>query len=329
MRVMVLAAGLATRLRPLSLARPKVLVPILGTTLLDYWRRRLAEAGCRALVINAFHLEDRLRTAVAERTWPFPVTVSVELDLLGTGGGIRKALPALGAEPFVVVNGDILCDADLKRLLDAHARSMAPASLLLHDCPPFNNVAVNPVDHIVEFGAPALRLAATRPELRLLAFTGIQVIDPSALAPFPDGGFLDILQVYRQIIAQGRPPQALFQPGLYWRELGSLTTYFALNRELAAAAPGTVPELPCGERRRLDPGCVVGPWAQLDGLVVLGKGSEVGAGAVLTNVIAWDAVRIAPRSRIRNCILADGAEVSGELHDLAMAKDGACAPLNP
>ncbi|OIP92916.1 MAG: hypothetical protein AUK55_08885 [Syntrophobacteraceae bacterium CG2_30_61_12] len=329
MRVMLLAAGLATRLRPLSLARPKVLVPILGTTMLDYWRRRLAQTGCRALVINAFHLGDRLRAAVAERAWPFPVTVSVEQDLLGTGGGLRKALPALGDGPLVVVNGDILCDADLERLFEAHARSMAPASLLVHDCPPFNNVAVDSDDRIVEFGAPALRLAAGRPELRLLAFTGIHVIDSHILAPFPDGCFLDILQVHRQLIAQGRPPHALFQPGLYWREMGSLAAYFALNRELAAAVPGTVPELPCGEQRRLDPGCVVGTGAQLGGLVVLGNGTEVGAGAVLTNVIAWDGVRIAPRSRIGNCILADGAQVSGELNDLAMAKDGACAPLNP
>jgi mannose-1-phosphate guanylyltransferase len=327
MRVMLLAAGLATRLRPLSLARPKVLTPLLGVPVLDYWRSRLAEASCRGLVINSFHLGEQLRAAVIERTWPFPVTISDERDLLGTGGGIRNALCALGDEPFPVVNGDILCNADLGRLLEAHARSGEAASLLLHDLPAFNNVAVDPSDRVLEFGEPARRLATSRREIRLLAFTGIHLIRPDLLIHYPKGCFLDILEVYRRLIEAGRPPKALFQPELFWREMGSLAAYFDLNCELAAAAPGAVAGLPCGDRLKLDPDSVIGSGVKLRRMVVLGRGTEVGAGASLDNVIAWNRVRIAQNSRLSNCVLADGAHVSGELHDVAVGKDGACAPL--
>lgn len=328
MRVMMLAAGLATRLRPLSLVRPKVLAPVLGVPILDYWLERFREIHCQGLVINGFHLAEQLRAAVSERSCPFPLELVVEDRILGTGGGIRNALDRLGPDPVCVINGDILCDAPPDRLLDQHRNSNAAAGLLLHDCPPFNNVAVDPENRILGFGETARKLAALRPDLRLHAFTGIQVMRPDLLAPYPKGEFLDILTVYRHLIEQGRPPRALYWPDPYWREMGSLASYFELNRDLASAKPGTAAGLSCGRPVTIHPESSVAAGVECHGLVVLGRGTEVGAGARLDNVIAWDRVWVAPQSRITNCILADDARVSGQLTGTVVGKDGVWVPLS-
>ncbi len=95
MRAMILAAGLGTRLLPLTNCRPKALAPLRGVTLLEFWIERLYRSGFDAVFLNAYHLKDRLAAAVSERQWPIPVTVLREPVLLGTGGGIRSAAGAL------------------------------------------------------------------------------------------------------------------------------------------------------------------------------------------------------------------------------------------
>ena len=113
---MILAAGLGTRLRPLTLVRPKVLVPVAGVCVLDFWIRRLYDAGFEAVVINAYHLHERLVKAIQDRHWPIPVHVEVEPELLGTGGGIGNVLEFFEKQPFLVINGDIICNVPLPEL---------------------------------------------------------------------------------------------------------------------------------------------------------------------------------------------------------------------
>lgn len=317
MKAMILAAGLGTRLRPLTLVRPKVLVPVLGTPVLEFWLRRLHEAGARAAVVNAFHLSDKLVRAVAEDSWPIPVESRVEQVLLGTGGGLRNVLDFLGSEPAVVINGDIICDAPLDELLAGHLVHGGPVSLLLHDCPRFNNVAVDEHDLVLGFGSEALELRKVRPELRLLAFTGIHCIDPAVLSGLPPGQFSDILALYRDLIRAGRPPRAIYRPGLFWREMGSIVAYWELTRELAAVREDFLPPLHCGGGGWIHAGASIDRRAELRGIVVAGEGCRIMQDAVLEDVILWDRVSVAPGSRLRRCIATDGSVVQGD-HDGAI-----------
>ncbi len=105
---MVLAAGLGTRMRALTEAQPKPLVKVLGKALIDHAIDRLAETGVRTAVINVHHFADALETHLKHRTHPRIIISDERAGLLGTGGGITRALPLLGTEPFFIVNADSL-----------------------------------------------------------------------------------------------------------------------------------------------------------------------------------------------------------------------------
>jgi mannose-1-phosphate guanylyltransferase len=312
MKAMLLAAGLGTRLRPLSLVRPKVMTPVWGTTMLDYWVERLSGQGVDALIVNAFHLTEQVSSAVRNRRWPIPVEVSLEKDLLGTGGGIRYALDFFGHDPFLVINGDILCSMDLGAFFSDHLTSGALVSLVLHDCPEFNNVAVDESRKVIGFGNEAKAMAGRSVAAQLLAFTGIHCVRPEAMRSLALGEPVDILDVYRRLIALGEPPRAHVPDELYWREMGSLSSYAALHAELARLRPGAHPPLETGGPVRIHPSARVAENAALGGYVVIGKECRVASGAVLEDVILWDGVEVAAGASLSRCIVGDDVRVRGE-----------------
>ena len=108
MRAMILAAGRGERLRPLTDKTPKPLIEVGGKPLIEYHLDRLATAGFREVVINLSHLGDKIRETIGDGSgWGLTIHYSVEAPgALGTGGGIRQALPLLGGSPFAVINGD-------------------------------------------------------------------------------------------------------------------------------------------------------------------------------------------------------------------------------
>lgn len=322
MRAMILAAGLGTRLRPLTYVRPKALVPVMGVPVLEYWVRRLHSSGFESAAVNAFHLHEELSASVRGKAWPIPLHVSVERTLLGTGGGIRNALDFFCGEPFAVVNADIVCRVDLEDLFLRHLDSGAPASLLLHDCPPFNNVATDKDGLILGFGIEAVRLKERRPDVQLLAFTGIHFMNPAILAGLSQGKPVEILDVYRELIRANHPPRALFSDDLYWREMGSIDSYRALHADLCEMDEGFLSPLKTGTKILAGPGAIVSPDAVLRGFVNLGEDSRIMAGAELENTILWDRVRIEPGSVLSNCIVADGATVEGVHQNEILIQDG-------
>jgi mannose-1-phosphate guanylyltransferase len=311
MRAMILAAGLGTRLHPLTLIRPKVLMPLRGINVLDFWLERLRMFGFSSVTLNAYHLKEDLVSAVTQVKRPIPVEVLGEHILLGTGGGIRTALSSFGDEPFAVINGDIICDAPLDDLYRQHVLSGAEVSMLLHDWPEFNNVGIDENGSILGFGKEVLAGGNIGNGFRLRAFTGIHFINPSVLRDWPAGVPLEILDIYRGLIARGMAPKALFCPGLFWREMGSIESYKRLTAELGALEPNFLPPLRTGEETFIHPEAFVAPGTRLKGSIVAGRGVRIGKGARLEDVILWDDVRVEAGSSLTGCIVADGMRVSG------------------
>jgi MurNAc alpha-1-phosphate uridylyltransferase len=125
MRAMILAAGRGERMRPLTDQTPKPLLPVANKPLIQYQIERLAEAGFEQLVINHAHLGEQIEQALGDGSrWGLNIRYSPETPALETGGGILRALPLLGAGPFLVINGDIWTDLDFSRL-----RQMEPEGL--------------------------------------------------------------------------------------------------------------------------------------------------------------------------------------------------------
>ncbi|MDR0994817.1 MAG: nucleotidyltransferase family protein [Tannerella sp.] len=138
MKAMILAAGLGTRLKPLTDTVPKALIPIQGKPLLEHLIRRLAAAGFREIVVNVHHLAGQIIDFLkAHDNFGLDIRISDERAcLLDTGGGIKHAASYLNdGEPFLVHNVDILSDIDLRALYKAHCQSHAMATLLVSDRP--------------------------------------------------------------------------------------------------------------------------------------------------------------------------------------------------
>ena len=131
-RAMVLAAGLGTRLRPLTNLVPKPLVPVANRPLLEYTFALLAAAGVREAIVNAHHLADELERGLrALDAAGIALHVSRERRILGTAGGLKRAEAFLGGGTFLLLNGDFLVDLDLRQVLEFHSQQHATATMVL------------------------------------------------------------------------------------------------------------------------------------------------------------------------------------------------------
>jgi aminoglycoside/choline kinase family phosphotransferase/GTP:adenosylcobinamide-phosphate guanylyltransferase len=257
MKAMILAAGLGTRLLPLTKKKPKPLFPILGQPLIDILIRRLKTAGCNAVIINVHHLAPEIDNYVKKQDYGIPVRTRYEATILGTGGGIKNVEDFWDEQPFMVVNGDIFSNIDLAAVYEFHLSHEHPVTMALHDCRPFNHVWVEPGDYIVGFGQlepclpsrtqpePALSAQAQGQEAggtaRQLAFTGIQCLDPQVLEFIPQRTHYSIIDAYREMIRSGRRLKGYIARNHYWHDIGTKPGYQGAAREaLARKALGNV-----------------------------------------------------------------------------------------
>ena len=220
---MILAAGFGTRLLPYTRNTPKPLFTIAGRPILDLAIRRLAAAGCREIIINTHHLNDRIDAFLRSQRYDIPVHTSFEPTILGTGGAVKKVAHFWDNHPFVVINSDIVTDVDLKAVYRFHLDHNHPVTLVLHDEPRFNMVSVSSEGFIRDFGDPAQTDNAGRH--KRLAFTGIQVINPEVLDIIPDKTFHSSIDTYRKLIADGGGVKAYVTSGHYWTDIGTPASY--------------------------------------------------------------------------------------------------------
>ncbi|MGQ9920754.1 MAG: sugar phosphate nucleotidyltransferase [Desulfobacca sp.] len=297
----ILAAGLGTRLRPLTSQVPKPLFPILNRPLLGLLLAQVAAAGCQRLAINTHHQGEAIREFVASQGTRFQdVEVRHEPKILGTGGGLKNLADFLGTDPFLVINGDILTDIALTAVCQAHDPA-ALATLLLHDYPRFNNVWLAADGQVQGFGGvPPTPTVMPRP----LAFTGIQVVSPRLLARLPAGEFVHIIDAYRQAIAAGETVAARVRRGFFWQDIGTPQDYLDIHiRLLRGEVPGLQQWFPAVADPYLGPEVVLGRGVQFAGGVCLGRGVRLGDGVSLKNTVIWSGAELAPGISLENCLV--------------------------
>ena len=227
MRAMILAAGRGERMRPLTDHTPKPLLPAGGKPLIVWHIERLAAAGIRDIVINHAWLGEQLPAALGDGSrYGVRIAYSAESIALETAGGIAQALPLLGEQPFLVINGDIWCDWDpaqagaLARQLDA---ARADAWLLLVD---------NPDHHPAgDFALAADGRVGADGSVRL-TFAGIGLYRPALFAGLPPATPAPLAPLLRAAMARGAVRGT--HHGGYWTDVGTPQRLAALDARLAA-----------------------------------------------------------------------------------------------
>jgi len=235
MKAMILAAGLGTRLRPLTDDRPKALVEINGRTLLEVALLRLRSFGVHDVIVNVHHFADMIVAYLAaNHDFGMRVEVSRESLLLDTGGGLKKAAhfflgssvedPSRPQEPFIVHNVDVLSAIDLGRMVQLHNENQALATLAVQDRKTSRYLLFDERLRLCGRRAGGDRepeLVRSAKRLQALAFSGVQVISPRFLAMMTENGPFSIISSYLRLAAQGEEILAFRADEYYWRDLGS------------------------------------------------------------------------------------------------------------
>ncbi len=232
MKAMILAAGLGTRLRPLTDNRPKALVEVAGRTLLEITLSRLRAFGIREVIINVHHYADMiLEYLKTNDNFGMRIEVSREEALLDSGGGLKKAAyffleDSHGAdEPFILHNVDVISTIDLRRMVQFHTENQALATLAVQDRETSRYLLFD--EQLQLCGRRSGRdqkteLVRSSQQVLALAFSGIHVISPRLFAMMIEEGVFSIITSYLRLAAQGEKILAFRADEYYWRDLGRL-----------------------------------------------------------------------------------------------------------
>ena len=241
MRAMVLAAGLGTRLRPLTDGRPKALVEVNGRTLLEITLARLRSFGINEVIVNAHHFADQVIDYLrAQKNFGMRIEVSREEALLDTGGGLRQAahffLDQGDDEPFVVHNVDVLSSIDLRQMVDSHRERRALATLAVQRRETSRSLLFDDDLQLVGRHTRGIEPEMFRPASRTqaAAFCGIHVISPRIFWLMQEEGVFPIVPVYLRLSAQGERIRGFPADEYYWRDLGTRESLQQAARDMNA-----------------------------------------------------------------------------------------------
>jgi len=311
---MVLAAGLGTRLRPLTYEIPKPMVPVLDRPVMEHILDLLDRNSFTDVIANLHYFPDTIREHFGDR-----IEYRYEPELLGTAGGVRGCADFFGDEAFLIISGDALTDIDLAALTARHRQTGGIATLAVKrvaDTSEFGVVLHDSEGRITGFQEKPVPEEA----LSDLGNCGIYVFDPKIFDYFPERPFVDWAQDVFPTLLENDIPFHIHEVHEYWNDVGSLAelqegTFDALRGELrlemggeevspgvivARGEPGSAPPLPADIEIEapawIGPDVTLGTGVRLMGPIVLGPGASIGAGSQLRNSIVFGGTEIAPES---------------------------------
>ena len=330
MLAIILAGGKGTRLRPLTLARPKPVVPLANRPFLAYQLEALRDAGIRRVVLSLSYRPEDVQAAI-RGFCPRGITLdyTVEAEPLGTGGAVRFAA-AGRAGTLLVLNGDVLSTIDLRAVLAYHAAKRARATIVL-----------TPVEDPTAYGLVQLARDGRvqgfleKPSWEEVSTNtinaGVYVIEPELLRYFPTGHCSIERDFFPRLVQEKVPFYGYVHPG-YWLDFGTSEKYLQAHRDLLEDSSrshrgyrrrGTSlwvgPGVRTGERllalgrALIGPGTEFGDGVQLHKSVVIGSSCRIGAQAVLNDCVLWDGVEIGAGSRLKGCIIGNSARIGAHV----------------
>ena len=240
MKAMILAAGLGTRLRPLTNDRPKALVQVANRTLLEITLARLKEFGIRDVIVNVHHFADMIVEYLkANRNFGMNIEISREDILLDTGGGLKKAgwFFSESSEPFLLHNVDVISNIDLEEMVRFHQDGNNLATLAVKDRPTSRYLLFDEQRQLCgrrlvrEEKLEIVRSAQERDEL---AFSGIHILSPRIIQLLSGEGPFSIIESYLDLAKRGEKILAFRVDNYDWRDVGTVESVKNASAELEA-----------------------------------------------------------------------------------------------
>ena len=284
-RGMLVAAGLGTRLAPLTDLRPKPVVPVglrpVAAYMLDHFR----VAGITDVVVNLFHLPDVLRDVLTTEATATRLSFVQETELLGTGGGIRHAFRPRSGEDFMVANAKLLFRPALAAAMQRHQRARAVATMVVKPMPAgasFGAIDVDADGFVRRILDPAPQPA---PGLRRMMFTGVQVLNEQAHRLLPQRGCV-VRDGYRHWLTAGLTIATVVDSAPFWDVGMDLPTYHQAN--MAVRSGKFIPLWPQADAagNLLAPGVSLPPSASIIDSII-GVGAQVAPDSVGERLVVW------------------------------------------
>lgn len=307
MRAVVLAAGLGSRLRPLTEFQPKPLLPVAGRAIIEHTLSQLAHAGCEAAALNLHHLGHMIRERLGDTLGPMRLVYSEEPEIRGTLGALSPLEEFLApADAVLVVNGDSLMRWPFKKLVKRHRRSNAEATLLLATRAEVDDFGGG-VGVDLEGRVVSLRPGNDHGEVdRRRVFAGVHVFAPDLVRGIDKVPADFVGDLYEPILERGGRIAAL-ESRRRWHELGNPDNYLSGTRQWAR---GRWP-MRLVRRRWIAPGATVASDARVSRSVIE-TGATVAAGAEISRSIVLPGAVVAEGCRVRRSIIGFDAELPPE-----------------
>lgn len=347
MKAMILAAGVGSRLHPLTHTMPKPLVPIVNRPVMEHIIGLLRRHGFTDIIVNVYHLADQITAYFGDGSrFGVKITYAEEDRLWGDAGSVKRCEEFFGNHTFLVIGGDDLADIDLTRFLENHRQKKALASIalsLVDDPAEYGIVLINEEGRITRF------LEKPRGEIIFsnTANTGIYLFEPEALDLIPRNTFYLFGKTFFPLMLEQKRPIYGYLTAGYWMDVGNLSMY--LQAHLDALAGKVRLDFPAPERRKyqwisetavIEPsasieypvvigdGCRIESGAAVRENTVLGPGCIVSSGAVVRESVLWENAHIQEDTRLVRCVVGTGCKVrsnaaifDGVLVDLSAVKD--------
>lgn len=313
MKAMIMAAGVGSRLMPMTISIPKPMIPMGNRPLMENTIDVLLRNECRDVIANLHYHGDIIKNYFGDGSaWGMSMQYSPEAELMGTAGGVKKCQHFLD-ETFVVISGDALTDIDLKYLMAEHRRLGALAT-----------IALKQVDEVEQFGVVVtgedgrIERFQEKPKaeeaLSRTANTGIYIFEPEIFELIPDKQFYDFGKQLFPLLVQQKAPFYGVEISNYWCDVGNINTYRQANADILS---GRVKVQYNGETKHMGgqaalligDDTVIGRDVSIRGQVVIGPGCRVADGASLENSVVWNDTLIEEGAVIKDAVIGSACRI--------------------
>ncbi|MBI5789388.1 MAG: NDP-sugar synthase [Candidatus Schekmanbacteria bacterium] len=335
MKAMILAAGFGTRFLPLTKYLPKPLLPFFNKPMILHTLEWLKSNDIRQVIINLHHLGERIYQAVGDgRSLGMEISYSWEKEILGTGGGVKKAADFFQGKRFILVNSDVFVNLDIAPLMDYHQRKGSAATMFLveDDIQRYGGIGIDQEGKIVSVPWRKNNAASYRQGV----FSGLHILEPEILSYLPEGFSCINKNGYQALLERNLPVYGYFaaQAAEYplWCDLGEVGSYLAAHWKLLKSgfparlgyrqvSPGIwcrakeslpdegqfIPPVLIGHKCSIAPDCQIGPN------LILGEGTKVAGSVKISSSVILPESVIPPDSEFRSRLWGNNIVYGGEI----------------